>query len=326
MARRSRHRRHDRSSRTAPTLPADEVPIDTGTARIEPDPDHSSRVTLHVNGVPSSCLDLDDPGFLAFEYLQQMAAVVDLLPAGPVRAVHLGAAGCALPRQIDHVRPGSRQIGVDVDARLLALVREWFDLPRSPALRLRAQDGGQALDGLTPGLADVVVRDAFDGDRTPAHLVGERFADACRRALRPGGVALANCADRPPLTTTRAEVAAFAEAFGPDAAAEHRLAVVAEPAVLKGRRYGNVVVAAVAPSPRRGATGGRESGAARPEEADDADGAVDSAADSDDRHPDTLPDLGSATLGRALRSLAVPAQVLTGPALERFVGTTTSPR
>ncbi|WP_402467954.1 spermidine synthase [Isoptericola aurantiacus] len=257
--------------------------IDTGSARIEQDPDHPARVTLYVNGVPSSCLDLTDPGFLAFEYLQQMAAVVDRLPPGPVRAVHLGAAGCALPRQIEHARPGSRQIGVDVDARLLTLVREWFDLPRSPALRLRAEDGGRALAGLTPGLADVVVRDAFDGDTTPEHLVGTEFARACRRALRPGGLALANCADRPPLNLARAEVASFAAAFGPTAVAEHRLALIAEPAVLKGRRYGNVVVAAVAPG--------------------DDDAGL---------------DLGDAALGRALRSLAVPAQVLTGAELERF--------
>jgi hypothetical protein len=248
-------------------------------------------MTLHVNDVPSSCIDLDDPGFLAFEYLQQMAAAIDLLPTGPVVAVHLGAAGCALPRQVDHARPGSRQLGVDIDARLLALVREWFDLPRAPALRLRADDAGRALAGLQPGRADVVVRDAFAGDTTPAHLTGSAFAAACVQALRPGGLVLANCADRPPLNLVRREVASFAAALGDDAIDAGRLVVIAEPAVLKGRRYGNVVVAGVTPTP--------------------------------DGTGDDLVDLQGPELARALRSLAVPAQVVAGDDLGRFVATST---
>ncbi|MEG3614862.1 fused MFS/spermidine synthase [Isoptericola haloaureus] len=294
MARRSRRARRDRSSREAPTLPREEVPIDTGTARVEVDPEDPQRLTLHVNGVPSSCLDLADPGFLAFEYLQQMAAVVDALPAGPVRAVHLGAAGCALPRYVEHTRPGSRQIGVDIDAELLRLVRDWFDLPRSPALRLRADDAGRALSGLAPGLADVVVRDVFDGDTTPEHLVGRAFAEACVRALRPGGLLLANCADRPPLTTARREVASVADALGDDPIEQGRLALVAEPAILKGRRYGNVTIVAVT-SPEQDAA---------PDGVPDAPGSL---------------DVRAADLGRALRSLAVPAHVLAGAELSRFV-------
>ncbi|MEK8224945.1 hypothetical protein NKG05_00410 [Oerskovia sp. M15] len=43
--------------------------------------------------MPSSHLDLADPGLLTFEYMQQMAAVLGSLPAGPLRVVHLGAAG-----------------------------------------------------------------------------------------------------------------------------------------------------------------------------------------------------------------------------------------
>jgi hypothetical protein len=100
MARRSTRRR---PSSSAPlTLPAElpdgPVPIDTGTAEVIRDPDFPQRVTLHVNGVPSSSLDLADPGFLDFEYMQQMAAFVALLPPGPLRVLHLGAAGSAFAR------------------------------------------------------------------------------------------------------------------------------------------------------------------------------------------------------------------------------------
>ncbi|MCP2263974.1 Methyltransferase domain-containing protein [Promicromonospora thailandica] len=266
------------------------MPISTGTAEVVRDPDFPQRVTLHVNGVPSSSLDLADPGFLDFEYMQQMAAVMALLPAGPLRVLHLGAAGSALARHVEHERPGSRQLGVDLDARLLELVREWFALPRSPLLRLRADDAGRALAGAHDATYDVVVRDVFAGDRTPEHLVGTGFAAQAHRVLRPGGVLLVNCADRPPLTTARREVASLAEVFGRDAAADGLLAAVAEPAVLKGRRYGNVVLAAVR----------------RPVE---------------DAPVDERPDLRDPRLGRALRTLPVPATLLAGEDATAFAGT-----
>ena len=57
------------------------------------------------------------------------------------------------------------------------------------------------------------------------------------RVLRPGGVYLANCADRPPLAGARAEVATLRAAFAD-------VAVIAEPGLLRGRGYGNVVLAA----------------------------------------------------------------------------------
>jgi spermidine synthase len=259
---------------------------------VEPDPDHPDRVTLFVNDVPSSSLDLGDPGFLAFEYMQQMAAVIALLPPGRLRVLHLGAAGCALARHVEHERPDSRQVGVDVDARLLELVREWFALPRSPLLRLRAEDAGAALAASRTAAYDVIVRDVFAGDRTPEYLAGAELATQAHRVLRPGGLLLLNCADRPPLSVARREAATLAGVFGRDAADTGRLAVLAEPGILKGRRYGNLVLAAVR-------------------------------APEDERTTSAV-DLRDPALGRALRTLAVPAHVVVGAELERFAGTAAS--
>jgi len=264
-------RRHTRGP--GPRLPDGEVPISTGTARVRRD--GPAHVTLMVNGVPSSPLDLADPTWLEFEYMQQMAAVVDQLPAGPVTAVHLGAGGCALARWMHAVRPGSRQLAVDVDAELVRLVREWFDLPRAPQLRLRAQDARAAVAGLRDGSVDVVIRDVFATDATPAELCTAEFVADVARVLAPGGLYLANCADRPPLRRARAEAATVAAVLA-DAA------VIAEPALLKGRHYGNLVIAGT-----RSAAG---------------------------------PALDAAPLARALRSLPVPAHLLHGPDLAAFIG------
>lgn len=232
-----------------PELPEGPVRITTGTAEVRRSPDDPRSVTLYVNGVPSSHLDLDDPTWLEFEYMQHMAAILAQTTDTGLDAVHLGAAGCALPRWLDAVRPGSRQVAVDVDAVLLENVRRWFALPRSPRLRLRPGEAREVLASLPSASADVVVRDVFAPDVTPAHLTTSEFLAEVVRVLRPGGLYLANVADRPPLALARAEVATVRAALDDPL-------LVAEPGQLRGRRYGNLVVGGRAP-------GGPAAGAGR---------------------------------------------------------------
>lgn len=271
------HRPPTRSAARAP-WPTGPVSIPTGTVELTRDLDDPDGVTVLVNGVPSSYLDLADPTRLVFEYMQQMAAVIERYGdvGGPIDVVHLGAAGCALARAVDAARPGSRQLAIELDTVLPELVRGWFDLPRAPALRIRAGDARAELARLADASADVVVRDVFAGDTTPGHVRTREMVALVTRVLRPGGVYLANCADRPPLAGARAEVATLREAFAD-------VAVIAEPGLLRGRGYGNVVLAA-----------------------------------TDD--PDLL---GSPALARAVRSLPAPARLLHGAEVTAFVGTAT---
>ena len=246
MAARDRSARRGPGSQRPPTRaatralwPTGPLPISTGTVELERDPDDPDGVTVLVNGVPSSYLDLADPSHLVFEYMQQMAEVIDRIgPAGgPLDAVHLGAAGCALARAIDAGRPGSRQLAIELDTTLPELVRGWFDLPRSPALRIRAGDARAELGKLPDASADVVIRDVFAGDTTPRHVRTREMVADVARVLRPGGVYLVNTADRPPLAGARAEIATIARHF-------EDVVVVAEPGLLRGRGYGNLVIAA----------------------------------------------------------------------------------
>lgn len=229
------HRATRRRGRSTREIPEGPIPISTGFAELRRDRHTPGQVTLLVNGVPSSLNDVDDPRWLEFEYMQYMAAVLTRITDGPLTAVHLGAGACTFPRWLDAVRPGSVQLAVDVDAELVRLAREWFDLPRSPALRLRVGEAREALESMAAQSADVVIRDVFATDRTPSHLCTVEFAEVVARVLRPDGVYLANCADRPPLRLARAEAATFRAVFAD-------VAVIAEPAQVKGRRHGNVVL------------------------------------------------------------------------------------
>lgn len=216
-----------------------EYEISTGTARIEPVPAEPDSWVLYVNGVPSSCITLSDPTRLDFEYLDWMARAIDALfgTGETLRAVHIGAAGCSLARYIDATRPGSRQTAIDIDQKLLDYVREWFDLPRSPALKLRAGDGAAEIATFRDDSLSLVVRDAFSADETPDQLADDAFFSHIARTLRPEGIYLANIADRPPHTSARAELTRMRQHFA-------HIVLIADPSQLRGRRFGNLIALA----------------------------------------------------------------------------------
>ena len=83
----------------------------------------------------------------------------------------------------------------------------------------------------------MVIADVFAGGRTPAHLTSAEFWAATRRVLRGTGVVAANVADGAPLAHARSQVATARTAF-PHAC------LIADAAVLRGRRFGNLVLAA----------------------------------------------------------------------------------
>jgi spermidine synthase len=200
-----------------------------------PDPDSPDGWVLLVDGTQQSHVDLADPGRLAFEYMRRIGHVIDLLPAGHLRVVHLGGGAMALARYTSATRPHSRNLVVESDAALVDLVREHLPWPRSYQIRVRTSDARQALAGLRPGHADLVILDVFAGARTPGSLTSVEAFGMVRQALAPTGTAVANIADEAPLAYARRFVAGMVEVFD-------EVLVAAEPSVLRGRRFGNLIV------------------------------------------------------------------------------------
>ncbi|WP_193104231.1 spermidine synthase [Brachybacterium sp. FME24] len=222
------------------------IPISTGTARLTVENDGS--VLLEVNAVPSSHLH-PDPEHLVFEYMRWMLIVIehhfgreDVVAgaggSGPIpQLAHLGGGGCSLPRAIASRHPSSRQIVVELDELLANQVRTWFDLPRSPQLRLRIEDALSALTSWRDDRFDVLVRDVFSGPLTPPELITRETAEHASRVLRDGGLYLANCAAPPGTGLMADEVATLSAVFA-------HVGVIAEPAHLSGKRRGNCVLVA----------------------------------------------------------------------------------
>jgi spermidine synthase len=219
-----------------------------GDIQLIGEPGRPGAWTLLVAGTPQSHVDLDDPRRLEFEYMRRLGHLIDLAapPGQPLRVLHLGGGGLTLARYVAATRPGSGQLAVESDGALVDLVRE-----RLP-LRQRARRAGGGQDGrvrirvgdaraiaaeLPPGSFDVAVADLFTAARTPAHLTSAEFTAAVARLLTPAGFYAVNIADGPPLAHARARVATVGAVFP-------RACLIADAAVLRGRRFGNLVVAA----------------------------------------------------------------------------------
>ncbi|MGW1746678.1 spermidine synthase [Streptomyces sp. NPDC002092] len=216
-----------------------------GLAELMPDRDRARAWTLLIDGAPQSHVDLDDPSYLSFEYQRRLGHVIDLVaPAGkPVHAVHLGGGALTLARYVAATRPRSTQQAVERDAALVQLVRRELPLDPNARIRVRSVDAREGLAKVPDGWADLVIADVFSGARTPAHLTSTEFLDEVRRVLKPGGCYAANVADGPPLAHLRGQIATAAARFP-------ELALVADPTVLRGKRFGNaILVASDAPLP-----------------------------------------------------------------------------
>lgn len=207
-------------------------------ATIEPDRWQPGTYTLVVDGTPQSSVNLDDPTQLTFEYVQRIGHVIDQLPDGAITAVHLGAGALTLPRYVAATRPGSRQQVVELESDLVDFVREHLPWSRTASIRVRHGDAREALGRFPAGLrgnVDLVVVDVFGGARIPAHVTSLEFYREATALLAPDGVVCVNIADGPGLSFARSQAATLHAATG-------NVAALAETQILKGRRFGNIVL------------------------------------------------------------------------------------
>jgi spermidine synthase len=209
-------------------------------AVIEPDRWVPGSFTLVVDGTPQSHVNIDNPSELFFEYIQRMGHVIDQLkqPGEPITAVHLGAGAFTLPRYVEATRPGSRQQVVELESDLVDFVREHLPWSSRAQIRVRHGDAREVVAKFPPGLrgsVDLLVIDIFSGARTPAHVTSLEFYQSAVSLLADDGVVLVNVADGPGLAFARGQASTLASAVAD-------VAMLAETQILKGRRFGNVVL------------------------------------------------------------------------------------
>lgn len=216
--------------------------------RVVSDPFNAGAFRVVFGESSQSWVDPDDPERLEFEYVQRIAAALEVTvlarpPDERIRVVHLGGGGLTLPRWVAVRRPQSAQIVCEPDAELTQEVRRKIPLPPRSGIKVRDVDAKAGISVMPESYADAVILDAFVGTQVPGELASVGFLADVRRRCKPGAVFIANVTDAAPFAWAKRFTAGVASQF-------RHLQVSAESAVWKGRRYGNLVVlASAAPLP-----------------------------------------------------------------------------
>lgn len=208
-------------------------------AEIDRDAFNEGAFILSIGGAQQSHVDLADPRNVFYEYLRRIANVLDVFkPEGePIRILHLGAGALTLARYIQATRPGSRQVAVERERELLAFVLEHLPLPPGTDCELLIEDARDTLEASDAGAFDAVVLDVFSGADGATELATPEVYALLTRAVGPGGVALVNVGDDPPLAFAREQARLLQDT-------SYDVAALAETGMFTGRRAGNIVLAA----------------------------------------------------------------------------------
>ncbi len=205
-------------------------------ARVEVDPDRPTGRSLWLDTLRHSYVDLVDPTYLEFRYIGVIADVIGAIPAGPLRALHVGGGGFTLPAYLDAVRPGSRHLVLELDPGVVAIAEDRLGLDRSDDLVVEIGDARLGIRRAERGAFDLIVSDAFGGPSVPWHLTTTEFLEEVAARLDgDGGVYVMNLLDHPPQRFARAAAATVAVVF------PHVL-VVAPTEYLDGVAGGNFVL------------------------------------------------------------------------------------
>jgi len=154
--------------------------------------------TLHLGGdAIQSAMRLASPDELELAYTRAMMAFLLFAPA-PREVLMVGLGGGSIARFLHARLRRTRIIVVEINPEVVAAARSFFDLPLDDDRVSVLVGDARAHVPARRADCDVLLLDAFEDGRSVRALATEAFYDACRDALRPGGVLVVNfIADEP---------------------------------------------------------------------------------------------------------------------------------
>ncbi|KQW87207.1 transferase spermidine synthase [Massilia sp. Root418] len=141
-------------------------------------------------GMVQSEMHVADPDRLVLAYARAMMCFVLFQPR-PAHIVMVGLGGGSLAKFCYRYLPHSRITVIELRADVIALRAQFAIPPDDERFSVVHADASHYMATLR-GAADVLLVDGFDQDGLPPALASAAFYADCRRALRPGGVLVAN--------------------------------------------------------------------------------------------------------------------------------------
>jgi spermidine synthase len=149
------------------------------------------RRTLEFQGgdIQSEML-LSDPDALVLDYARAMMCFALFVPC-PRHILMVGLGGGSLAKFCYRHFPDTRVTVLEISAEVIALRNDFLVPPDDARLRIVHTDAADYIRA-APASFDVILVDGFDAAGMPGALGSASFYADCRRALREGGVLVAN--------------------------------------------------------------------------------------------------------------------------------------
>ncbi len=142
-----------------------------------------------------SVVKVGDPDHLELNYTRVMPVGLAFVE-DPKRVLVVGLGGGTIPGFLHKHFPNMQIDVVDIDPVVVEAAKEFFGFREDDSMRAYVEDGRPFI-ARSPGRYDVIFLDAFGSDNIPYALATREFLQLVRRALTPGGVAVANVWSRP---------------------------------------------------------------------------------------------------------------------------------
>lgn len=148
--------------------------------------------SLHIGSdTIQSSMRLARPYDLELSYTRSMVAFL-LFNAHPQRIVMIGLGGGSLAKFVYHRMPAVATTVVEVNARVVAIARQYFHVPPDDArFAVVIGDGAQYV-AAKRAFADVLMVDGYDAESQVTGLSTRTFYAACAEALTECGVFVVN--------------------------------------------------------------------------------------------------------------------------------------
>lgn len=148
-----------------------------------------ARVLYGDGSSPQSGAAKDDNPDLLFDYNQRFLEMI--MSRHPKRILVIGGGAFMLPIAAFHLFPDLHIDVVEIDALLVDLAHQYFELPDNPRLRVFVDDGAKFV-ARSRDTYDMIIIDAFSGYSIPHHLLEHDTIASYQKHLTHGGLVAVN--------------------------------------------------------------------------------------------------------------------------------------
>ncbi len=132
------------------------------------------------------------PDELVLAYTRSMMSFL-LFVSEPQRVVSIGLGGGSINKWIYRHLPGSKQLAIELNPRVIDIARRYFCVPEDDERFVIVQDDGARWIGQHREPVDLILVDGYDGVALVEELATSEFYAGCAKALdAQGGVLVVN--------------------------------------------------------------------------------------------------------------------------------------